>query len=80
MCSGLFLSMNISLPNFELGIPISHKEVVIELYNMQSQLISSQTYLINYGKVQLNIENMPTGIYLAKVVLNKPVNIKIIKQ
>jgi len=64
----------------ELGIPITQKEVVIELYNMQSQLISSKTYSINYGKVQLNIENMPTGVYLAKVVLDQPVTMKIVKE
>jgi hypothetical protein len=47
---------------------------------MQSQLISSKTYPVNYGKVQLTIEDKPKGLYLAKVVLNKPVFLKILKQ
>jgi hypothetical protein len=47
---------------------------------MQSQLISAKTYKVNFGKVELNIENMPAGIYLAKLVSEKPVTIKIVKQ
>jgi len=65
---------------FEIGLPFAKKEVIIELYNMQSQLISSKTYAVNYGKAQLNIEELPTGLYLVKVLLNKPVTFKIVKQ
>lgn len=65
--------------NFEIGIPVAQKAVTIELYNIQSQLISSKVYPVLYGKVKLNIENIPVGIYLAKIVLDKPVTIKIIK-
>ena len=64
---------------FEIGLPFAKKEVIIELYNMQSQLISSKTYAVNYGKAQLNIEELPRGLYLVKVKLNKPVTIKIVK-
>ena len=56
---------------FEIGLPFAKKEVIIELYNMQSQLISSKTYAVNYGKAQLNIEELPRGLYLVKVKLNK---------
>jgi hypothetical protein len=63
-----------------IGLPMAKKEVTIELYNMQSQLISAKTYKVNFGKVELNIENMPAGIYLAKLVSEKPVTIKIVKQ
>ncbi|NLP57775.1 zinc-dependent metalloprotease family protein [Lutibacter sp. B1] len=66
--------------NFEITLPVSTKEVVIELYNMHSQLISSKKHTVIYGKVQLSLSNQPIGIYIAKIHLDKPVSLKIIKQ
>lgn len=71
---------NPSNGNFEITLPIEQKEVIIELYNIQSQLISVKTYPVVYGKVQLNIENKPAGLYLVKVKLEEPVLLKIIKE
>jgi endonuclease I len=71
---------NPSNGNFEITLPVEQKEVIIELYNIQSQLISVKTYPVNYGKVHLNIENKPAGIYLVKVNLEEPVLLKIIKE
>lgn len=65
--------------SFEISLPASEKEVVIELYTIQSQLVFIKTFPVIYGKVQLNIENQPTGLYIAKVQLDKPVILKIIK-
>jgi len=65
---------------FEITVPYTKKEVNIELYNMQSQLISSKWYSVTNGKVQLNIENMPKGLYLVRVITNNPFTLKIIKQ
>jgi len=89
-CEGLFLTEIdliaeiIAYPNptngfFEISLPTSKKEVKIALYTMQSQLISSKTYPVINGKAQLTIENKPTGVYIAKVYLNKPIALKIIK-
>ena len=90
-CEGVF-SKNIDLvekgtafPNpkkghLEISVPISNKEVTIELYNMQSQLISSKIYPVVYGKVQLNIENNPKGLYIARIITDNPITLKIIKQ
>jgi len=89
-CEGLFLtdidliSEIIAYPNptngfFEISLPTSKKEVEIALYNMQSQLISSKMYPVMNSKVQLTIENKPTGVYIAKVYLDKPIALKIIK-
>ncbi|MFK5957464.1 MAG: M12 family metallo-peptidase [Lutibacter sp.] len=64
---------------FEIAIPIAEKQVVISIYNIQSQLISIKTYPVIYGKVSLDISNQPTGIYIAKIHLDKPVTLKIIK-
>jgi hypothetical protein len=66
--------------HFEITIPIAQNEVIVELYNYNSKLISVRSYAVEYGKVQLNLENMPTGLYIAKVLLDKPVSFKIIKQ
>jgi len=64
----------------EITVPFTKKEVTIALYNMQSQLISSKWYPVTNGKVQLNIENMPKGLYLVRVITNNPFTLKIIKQ
>jgi phosphohistidine swiveling domain-containing protein len=74
---GLF---EITIPAFqnEAGLPI--KQVTVELYTLNSQLISVKKYPVVFGRVQISLENKPTGIYIAKVLLDKPVSIKIIKQ
>jgi len=65
---------------FEITVPTSQTEVVVEMYNINSQLISIKKYSVVYGKVQLSLANKPTGVYFAKVLLDQPVTIKIIKQ
>ena len=63
----------------QVAIPIVQKEVLIEMYNYTSQLISAKTYTIQYGKVSIDLSDKPRGLYMAKIYLDKPVNIKIIK-
>ncbi|AMC11376.1 hypothetical protein Lupro_08935 [Lutibacter profundi] len=65
---------------FEIALPMSLKEVKIALFTTNFQLISSKTYSVVNGKVQLNIENLPAAVYFAKVHLENPVTVKIIKQ
>ena len=65
---------------FEIEIPTSKNEVKIELYNFGGQLVSTKTYNIENGKAQLNLENQPSGIYAAKIYLETPEYIKIIKK
>ena len=71
---------NPTIGNFSIALPTNQKEVKIDIYSVHSQLISSKLYPIVNGKVQLNIENKPSGLYLAKVHLNNPTTIKIIKK
>ena len=73
-------SFEITIPAFqnEAGLPIN--QVTVELYTPNSQLISVKKYPVVFGRVQISLENKPTGIYIAKVLLDKPVSIKIIKQ
>ena len=65
---------------FEIVLPETKNEVLVEIFNIQSQLISSKTYPVLYGKVQLNLENNPTGLYFAKVYLEDTKLLKIVKQ
>ena len=89
-CEGVFSkSINlidsfIAYPNptkglVDISLSISEREVVIELYNIHSQLISSKSYPVVFGKTQLNIENNPKGVYIAKVLLTSPAVLKIVK-
>ena len=77
---GIFVYPNQTQDTFYITVPTVQKEVVIELYSNISQLISVKTYPVFYGKVQLSLENKPTGLYIVKVLLDEPVTIKIIKQ
>ena len=65
---------------FEIEIPTSQNEVRIELYNFGGQLVSGKTYVIENGTAKLNLENQPSGIYAAKIYLETPEFIKIIKK
>lgn len=66
--------------SFEIEIPTGQKEVKIELYNFAGQLVSTKTYSIENGKAQLSLENQASGIYAAKIYLETPEYIKIIKK
>ncbi|NEW80702.1 MAG: T9SS type A sorting domain-containing protein, partial [Gelidibacter sp.] len=77
---GVFAYPNPTFGAFDISVPTSETEVIVELYNLNSQLISVKKYPVVYGKVKLSLENKPTGLYIAKVLLDQPVSIKIIKQ
>ena len=64
----------------EIEIPSTKTEIVIDLYNFGGQLVSHGTYNIESGKALLNLEKLPSGIYAAKVNLETPEYIKIIKK
>ncbi|GAA4958008.1 BNR-4 repeat-containing protein [Algibacter aquimarinus] len=65
---------------FEMYIPNSIDTIDLEVYNIQSQLVVSKTYTANAGKVQLNLEDKPNGIYFVKVNADQPVFVKVIKK
>jgi 1,4-alpha-glucan branching enzyme len=80
LLEGIVAYPNPSKGSFEISLPVSQQEVVIELYTVHSQLISVKTYPILYGRVQLQLEDQPSGLYIAKVHLDQPVTLKIIKE
>ncbi|TDP04007.1 T9SS type A sorting domain-containing protein [Flavobacterium sp. 245] len=64
----------------EIEIPSTKSEVVIELYNFGGQVVSHGKYNIENGRANLNLENLPSGIYAAKIYLETPEYVKIIKK
>ncbi|TGV04175.1 carbohydrate-binding protein [Flavivirga rizhaonensis] len=75
------VSPNPTNGDFEIELSIPLKDVTVELYNVYSQLISTKTYKVNNGKIQLDINNKPAGIYFAVVQLDKkPKVLKIMKK
>ncbi|REE80763.1 putative secreted protein (Por secretion system target) [Lutibacter oceani] len=65
--------------NFEISFPIKQEQVNVALYTLQSQLISTKTYQVINGKVQISLEGKPSGIYIVKIGLENPKIFKIIK-
>ena len=53
---------------------------MIELYSTTGQLISKESYAVVDQKIQLDVEKLASGIYIAKVDLENPVNITVIKK
>ncbi|WP_281240217.1 putative Ig domain-containing protein [Flavobacterium praedii] len=66
--------------SFEIAIPTIRKEVVIDLYTLNSVFISSKSYPLENGVVRLSLEGQTAGIYIVKVYLDTPSYLKIIKK
>jgi hypothetical protein len=66
--------------SFEIAIPSNRKEVVIDLYSLTSMFISSKSYPLENGSVKVSLEGQTDGIYIAKVYLDTPSYLKIIKK
>ncbi|WP_248724392.1 YCF48-related protein [Seonamhaeicola sp. ML3] len=64
---------------FEIALPILDEEIKLEVFTIQSQLISSSIYKANNGKIELDFQEQPNGVYFLKVNLKKPITVKIIK-
>lgn len=66
---------------FDIDIPVDLDKVKVELLDVKSQLISSDMYEVNNGKVQMNLEYKAVGIYFVKVYLLDQVKVlRIIKK
>ncbi|MFS4481565.1 T9SS type A sorting domain-containing protein [Hyunsoonleella sp. 2307UL5-6] len=66
---------------FELRIPTKSKEnITVELYSQTTGLVSSIQYPVIDSKVKVDLTNNPSGVYYARVNLDSPKTIKIIKK
>ncbi|MDO7172492.1 T9SS type A sorting domain-containing protein [Mariniflexile sp. AS56] len=68
--------------NFEVLFALPLNQVSIDIYNMYSQLVSSNEYVIKNNKVQLDLKNKPDGVYLIHIKIDniRSKTIKIIKK
>jgi photosystem II stability/assembly factor-like uncharacterized protein len=72
---------NPAINQFELSIPgFSKSSVDIELYSVNSGLISKKQYPVMGGKVIVNIQDIPAGIYFVRVDADKPKTLRIVKK
>ena len=70
---------NPSNGNFEITFPSNEKEISIQLFTVQGQLIEMDLYKVNNGRIALSLEGKPVGIYFLKVGVTNPKILKIIK-
>ncbi|PJJ09126.1 putative secreted protein (Por secretion system target) [Flavobacterium sp. 1] len=65
---------------FDIILPTNEDLVTIAIYTLDGKLISTSNYLSESGKVHLNIENQPLGIYLVKIQSHPDKILQIIKK
>ncbi len=80
LLDAVIASPNPSKGLFEITIPTNSDKVMLEIYNMNSALISRKVYNIENKKVFVNIENEPPGTYLIRVNSDPVETIRIIKK
>jgi hypothetical protein len=64
---------------FEISVPTTQEEIYIELYSINSKLVSKGFYTVKNQKIELSLENQASGTYIAKVYLDVPLSLTIIK-
>jgi hypothetical protein len=77
---GVIIHPNPTTGLFEITIPTSKNDVEVELYSIGSQLISKRKYPIVNQRVQLSLEKESDGVYFAKINLDSPISLTIIKK
>ncbi len=63
-----------------LSIPVPDINVRIDICNAGGMVFGYNTYRIQNGIVELDLQNYPSGVYIVKIYLEKMVSIKIVKQ
>jgi hypothetical protein len=71
---------NPSKGEFFIVIPSNNKTVKAEVYNVYGQLVVKGDYVVDSGKVLINLSNNSNGIYMIKLYLDEPVTLKLIKE
>ncbi len=77
---GLVAFPNPVTDKFELLVPeINQTKVTLELYSSTSGLIAQKIYSVNAGKITVNMEEYPAGIYFVRLDSKNPKILKIVK-
>ncbi|GAA4237640.1 hypothetical protein GCM10022291_25020 [Postechiella marina] len=71
---------NPTTSNFSISLPISEGQIPVEIYDIRGQLVTSGVYTINAGSINLSLQGKQSGMYFVKLVLEEPVNFKIVKK
>ena len=71
---------NPSKGNFEIFVSNNIKNIDLEIYNVRSQLVEKGAYKVTNGRLNLDISNVPNGVYIVKMNIDKPVFVKLIKK
>lgn len=78
--SGIAVYPNPTKGLFEISIPTNQKEIYVELFSINSILISKGIYPVLNQKIKLSLENQSSGVYIAKTHSDTPVSLIIIKE
>ncbi|NMH88832.1 T9SS type A sorting domain-containing protein, partial [Flavivirga algicola] len=76
------VSPNPTEGGLSIALPAPLKNVTVSVYNVYSQLVSSGSYPVSDGRVGLEINGAPAGIYFASIEMGdgRPKVLKIIKK
>lgn len=66
--------VQVTIPNIDV------ENVTATLYNTLQQKVSEDTYKIVDGQIQVSLMSLPEGVYILKLNLETPVNLKIVKE
>lgn len=78
--NGIFTYPNPTKGLFEITVPTTKKEIYVELYTINSVLITKGIYTVLNQKIQLSLENQSYGLYIVKTYSDTPVSLIIIKE
>ena len=78
--AGNWANPNPTKGSFEISVSSRQKEVLVEIFSINSVLIMKGVYPVLNQKVQLNIENQPKGLYVVRTHSESPVSVIIIKE
>lgn len=77
----IVLHPNPTKGNFELALPETDKVLDVQVFSIRGQKVLEGNYPVLSGKIQMNLESQPAGMYIVKVNSEgKTANYKIIKQ
>lgn len=71
---------NATSGDFQLLLPVNEGNIFIEIYDVYSRVISSKLYEIKSGRINLSLNNKPSGVYFVRVMSEKPVSVKVVKR